>query len=344
MLQRVPAILTVFVLALLATVTPGSSAAAARNKPEVIVIPVSSQAFAYVVISVADMDQALNLWVGRFGMELVARREGRDSGLARVWGVAPDAIIDQALLLTPGANQGGIHLVRFRLPGPAVRDGAATTDLVPKSVDIAVVDIQKRYAELVAAGYKFRSPVGQMEADGVKFFETHMPAHDDLNLVLLEQVGKHELTSPEGYGVAPQIVLTTNDNLRETTFFQSLMGLRLLSQSRIDGPAVEKTIGLPKGAGLDIRILGDPANHYGKLEFVQYERVQSRNLYPRTAAPARGMLSITYIMADLRSILQRGATFGVRDHGDVTSILGSGHMASVTSPAGLRIDFLEIRQ
>ena len=101
------------------------------------------------------------LWQQRFGLELVARREGTDPGLAQAWGLPPGDIVDQVLLRTPGMEQGGVHLVRFRLPGPAVRENAAATDLVPKSVDIAVRDIPARYDELLAAGYTFRSPIGQ---------------------------------------------------------------------------------------------------------------------------------------------------------------------------------------
>ncbi len=349
MLRRV--ILPLFLGCVLVAASPSSLATkskpAARLRgaaPEGPVMPVSSLAYAYVVVSVADMDQALGLWVRRFGMKIVTRREGHDPGLAAVWGLSSDAIIDQALLLTPGATQGGVHLVRFKLPGKAVRDGAASTDLVPKSLDLAVKDIQKRYQELAAAGYLFKSPVGTMKAGTQVFYETHLTAHDGLNLVLLELEGKPELTSPQGYGVAPQMVLTTSDNLRESTFFQSLLGVTETSHNRLDGPDIEKTIGLPKGAALDIRILGDPDNHYGHLEIVQYEGVQSRNLYPLTKPPARGMLSVTYLVSDLNSVLQRGATLGVVDRGVVSSILGSGRMATATSPAGLRIDLVELKR
>jgi len=44
---------------------------------------------------------------------------------------------------------------------------------------------------------------------------------------------------------------------------------------------------------------------------------------------------------DLEPILARGAAYGIRDAGRVTTILGSGRMAQLTSPAGLRIDLLE---
>ncbi|MBU3671491.1 MAG: VOC family protein [Sinobacteraceae bacterium] len=314
--------------------------------------PANPKAYAYVTLSVADMDQALGLWVQRFGMQIVVRRQGTDPGLARLWGVAADAIIDQALLLTPGMQQGGVHLVRFRMPGAAVREGASTTDLVPKSVDIAVRDISARYAELESAGYRFRSPIGRFETDGVIVDEVHLPGPDGVNLVFLEQQGKPEPVSPEGYGVAPQIVAISPDNTREKLFFETVLGLDETSYHRFAGAAVEQTIGLPAGGALDVRIFGDRGYDYGRLEIVQYEGVKSADLYPRAKAPARGLLSVTFFVTDLAAVLERAAvlqrTAGAMraapvDHGVVSSVFGTARMATLTSPAGLRIDLLERR-
>jgi hypothetical protein len=256
-------------------------------------------------------------------MELVARRQGTDPGLAQAWGLGAGDIVDQALLRTPGMEQGGVHLVRFRLPGPAVRENAAPTDLVPKSVDIAARDLKARYDELLAAGYKFRSPIGKFVTEKV---------------------------SDKGYGVMPQIVAISPDNKLEKAFFEQVLGLQETSYNRFSGPEVEKTIGLPKGAGLDIRIFGDPAYDYGRLEIVQYEGVKSADLYPRAKPPARGMLSVTYFVPDVGAILAKATAPGAPkmraaplDHGVVRSIFGESRMASLTSPAGLRIDLVERR-
>jgi catechol 2,3-dioxygenase-like lactoylglutathione lyase family enzyme len=315
----------------------------ATDKESMLVPPLkpNARAFAYVVISVSDMDQALGLWVQRFGMQPILRREGTDPALARVWGLGPQDILDQALLVTPGMTQGGVHLVRFRLPGPAVRDGALPTDSVPKSVDIAVRDISSRYAELKAAGFQFRSAVGKLETDGVVVYEVHMNGPDSTNLVLLEQLDRPQVTSPQGFGIAPQIVVTTPDNLREKAFFQRLLDLQETSYHRFAGAAIEKTVGLPKGAGLDIRILGDPAYAYGRLEFVQYEGVKPNDLYPRSRPPARGMLSVTYFVDDFDALRERGAAIGLVEHGRVDSVFGATRMASAVSPTGLRIDLVE---
>jgi catechol 2,3-dioxygenase-like lactoylglutathione lyase family enzyme len=334
--------------------TPATAPAAPRStRQEVPLVPplaANPLAFTYVVISVADLDQALGLWQERFGLELVARRQGSDPGLARVWGIGAGEIIDQALLRTPGMEQGGVHLVRFRVPGPAVRENAAPTDLVPKSVDIATRDLPARYAELTEAGYKFRSPIGKFVTENVVVHEVHLPGPDAVNFVFLEQEGHPEPVSPKGYGVMPQIVAISPDNKLEKAFFEGVMGLRETSYNRFSGPEVEKTIGLPKGAGLDIRIFGDPGYDYGRLEIVQYEGAKSADLYPRARPPARGMLSVTYFVPDVGALLARATAAGAPrmraapvDHGVVESIFGKSRMATLTSPAGLRIDFVERR-
>ena len=301
-------------------------------------------AFAYVVISVADMDRALGLWVERFGMQVVTRRDGSDPDLARAWGLPADGIVEQVLLRTPGMTDGGVHLVRFKTPGPTVREGAAPTDLVMKSVDISVREIAARHAELTAAGYKFRSAPSRLKAENLEFMEVHMFGPDDVNLVFVDIPSRPEPVSDKQYGVAPQIVVITPDNVRETTFFQSTLGLAMISHNTFVGPEIEKAVGLPKGASLDVRILGNPDNHYGRLEFVQYGGATSRNLYPRAKPPARGMLSISYLVKDLAPILARAKALGVIDHGNVSTVLGEGRLVSLTTPAGMRVDIMQPRR
>lgn len=310
------------------------------------------KAFAYVTLSVADMDDALGLWASRFGMQLIERRQGADPGLARLWGRPDDDIIDQALLLTPGRDQGGVHLLRFKAPGAPVREGAAATDLVPKSVDIAVHDIAARHAELQAAGFEFRSKIGRFVTDGVVAYEVHMNGPDGVNIVLLEMESTPEHVSEKGYGVAPQIIATTPDNLGEKAFFENVLGLDETAWHRFAGPEVERTIGLPPGGALDVRIFGDTGFDYGRLEIVQYEGVKGNDLYPRAVPPARGMLAVSFFVKDIDAILARAATL-VRergaaamrkpphDHGVVETIFGRARMATLTSPAGLTLHLIE---
>ena len=75
-----------------------------------------ANAYAYALLSVSDMTSALDLWANRFGMQITARLQGSDPAWAKRLGMAAEDIVDQALLVTPGRIQGGIHLVQFRTP------------------------------------------------------------------------------------------------------------------------------------------------------------------------------------------------------------------------------------
>jgi hypothetical protein len=84
--------------------------------------------------------------------------------------------------------------------------------------------------------------------------------------------------------------------------------------------------------------MGDAKIDYGRIEIVQYQGAQSRDLYPRAKPPARGMLSVTYFVPEIDSIIARGRSLGVRDHGAFNGVYGNGRFASATTPAGLRVD------
>jgi hypothetical protein len=223
---------------------------------------------------------------------------------------------------------------------------------VPKSVDIAVHDIQSRFAELEAAGFKFRSKIGRFETDGIVVHEVHMNGPEAVNIVFLEMEGKPEHVSAKGYGVAPQVIATTPDNLGEKAFFEQVLGLDETSYHRFAGAEVEHTIGLPPGGALDVRIFGDPDYDYGRLEIVQYEGVKSTDLYSRATPPARGFLSVTFFVKDIGDILRRAASLQQsrgagamrappRDHGVIETIFGQARLATLMSPAGLVVLLVE---
>mgnify|MGYP003352897504 FL=1 len=82
--------------------------------------------------------------------------------------------------------------------------------------------------------------------------------------------------------------------------------------------------------------------------------MKSNDLYPTIKAPARGLLSVTFFVPDVAAVLARAAQLQTEagadamraapvDHGVVDTIFGKQHMATLTSPAGLRVDLVERR-
>ncbi|MEE8306157.1 MAG: VOC family protein [Gammaproteobacteria bacterium] len=306
------------------------------------------EAFQHVTVGVADLDVALALWVERFGFEIAAQRQGPDAELARLWSLVPGDISRQALVRTPGQTRGMLHLVEFIDPTPPVRSGAQSFDSVPKNLDVHVVDLPARFDELTAAGYVF-STAKFTEADqsiGGRFREGHLKGHDDVNIVLVEELGVQPWEvlpyTPAGYvGVGPLITVVP-DWVRETAFFVDVLGLQLQSEAVVSGPEIERMIGLPPGTGLATAVLGG-AEAFGSMMMVDYEGVEGADLYPKAKPKALGVLHITFRTKNLAPLRGRLAAAGrqVVDYGAVNTLFGAGELIAFSSPSGLRIEVLQ---
>jgi catechol 2,3-dioxygenase-like lactoylglutathione lyase family enzyme len=296
----------------------------------------------------------VDFWAGQLGFEVVARREGPDTDLAALWSMHAEGVSRQALLRTPGATAGALHLVQFAQPAEPVRRGAQTFDHLPKNLDVYVRDLPARFEALRAAGARFRSePVTAPGPGAMVFREVHMAGHDDINVVLLEVIDGARPGGPAaGYdtcynakgcaGIGPLVTIVPDLGV-EDAFWSGVLGMRVTLDIRLAGPAMEKMIGLPAGAALLLKVYGDPAEPLGRVEVIEYERAAGRNLFARARAPARGTLHANWRSNALDPLLARlaRASVPVTDHGTRRLIYGTGRVLSFHSPAGLRIEVQE---
>ena len=305
-------------------------------------------AFSHATVGVADLAKAIAFWTGIFGFEVTGRRDGPDAGLATLWGLKAGDITRQALLRTPRATAGAIHLVEFARPGAPVRANARVFDHLPKNLDVYTDDMDRRFEELRAKGMQFRSkPITSPGPAGMSFKEVHLPGHDETNVVLLQIIGKGYETcySSRGFaGIGPLITIVGSLK-NEEDFYRTVLGLEVTLDIRIGGPVMEKLIGLPAGAALLLKVYGDPAEPLGRVEVIEYERTVGTNLFERAHAPALGTLHVSYQVADLHALRQRlrEAKVPVTEHGGLTLLYGAGAVISFKSPAGFRIEVQQSR-
>jgi catechol 2,3-dioxygenase-like lactoylglutathione lyase family enzyme len=304
-------------------------------------------AFSHVTLGVAHLDEAAGFWQRNFGLDVRDRREGPDAAVARLWGIAPERITRQAIVATPTggggwAAAGNLHLVEFTDPLPPVRRGAQAYDRLPKNLDLYTVDMATRYAELESAGIRFRARWAEMAAGQHVFREVHLPGHDEINVVLLEVLGPGYTTplSPKGYAGIGPLISIVGDGAAEVRFYRDVLGMTTTLELLLTGPDIERTVGLPSGAGLRLQVFGDPHEPLGRIEVIEYQQVRGEDLYPRAMPPATGILHVTYRVPDLAPLRARLAAAGVSvtEHGTVTAIFGSGPLLSFRSPAGFRIE------
>jgi len=297
----------------------------------------------HVTVGVADLDTALDLWRDEFGFDVRVQRDGPDAGLAELWGLASgNAILRQAVVGTPGVSHGLIHLVQFAEPGEPVRAGAQVFDLLPKNLDIHVKDLPANFERLRAKGRSFRSEQYSevTSPSGTTFREIHMHGHDDINVVLLEVIGEEVTYSPKGFaGVGPLITIVPNAP-QEQEFYVNLLDLEVLSENLLVGEDIERMVGLPKGAGLDVRVLGEPHNEFGRMEIVDYQGVEGEDRYARAVAPALGTLHVRYEVPSLEPLTTRLDSLAIpfERFAGIESLLGTGDVVVFHSPAGLRIE------
>ena len=297
----------------------------------------------HVTVGVADLDVALELWRDEFGFDTRMEQQGPDAGLAELWGLdSGDAIYRQAVVGTPGVAHGLIHLVQFTNPGEPVRAGAEVFDLLPKNLDIHVKDLPANFERLRAKGRPFRSDKYSevTSPSGTTFREIHMRGHDEINVVLLEVIGEELTYSPKGFaGVGPLITIVPNAP-EEQTFYIDLLGLDVLSENLLVGEEIERMVGLPKGAGLDVRVLGEADNEFGRMEIVDYQGVEGEDRYARAVAPSLGTLHVRYELPDLVPLKSRLEELNIpfTTFPNIESLLGAGEVVVFHSPAGLRIE------
>lgn len=302
-------------------------------------------AWRHVTLGVASMEEALRYWADSFGFEVAGRADGPDEGLESYWGLAPGGIARQALIRAPGAHRGMLHLVEYAQAAESVRQGAAVFDLCPKNLDIYVDDMPARMAQLRRAGFEFRTDTySEVTApNGVRFREVHLAGHDDINLVLLQLLDEALEFGPAGYtGIGPLIMIVA-DAEQEKSFYRDVMGLDILHDNLLSGPEIERMIGLPAGAALDVSIWGVPGAHLGQVEIITYQGTTGLDRYPRARPGARGIIRAAWMLDDTGALRDRLLRHRIsfQSHQLESSLLGAAESLVFRSPAGFTIEVLQ---
>ncbi len=301
-----------------------------------------ASAWHWVTIGTADMEAALDFWLGRLGFVCLARAEGDDPGLREHWGVMDRQIARQAMVCSVGAENGGMHLVEWDAAPESVRAEAQVFDLCPKNLDIYVDDLPVRMVQLTEQGVVFRNEQYSeaVSPDGVHFREIHLAGHDDINIVLLQVIGSGTPIPNSGfYGVGP-LVCIVRDPAAEKHFIDTVLGLSLSHNNILEGPEIEEMIGLPAGCALEVSIWAEPGQPLGELELVTYQGTNGANRYPRAQPGARGVTHLNWWRDDLEAFAAHLRAQGVSYESSKveSSLFQSSCSLAFHSPAGLRLE------
>jgi catechol 2,3-dioxygenase-like lactoylglutathione lyase family enzyme len=302
----------------------------------------------YVSIAVADMQQVSALWIEQFGLAVLEHRLGPDAELAKLWGITPAQISEQLLLASPGAETGKLHFVELADPGSAVRQDAAAYDLGAKNLDVNCTDLPGCVKKLKQAGYEFRSEIVSYEIEGLKIREVQMPAHDGLNVAFVEVLGPGFETpfTEQGYAALTSFVVIVEDTVSEADFYKHTFGFDEVMYHKLSGPGIETTIGLPSGAALHMRLCGKEDNMFGRMELISYEGLTGKNRFKLAQPPATGILRCGFVVNSLDEMTAKADINKqlVAEPVSIDTIFGHGQVLQIESPAGLKIDMLELNK
>src|SRR5690606_18918318 len=145
-------------------------------------------------------------------------------------------------------------------------------------------------------------------------------------VVLLEVIGPGYDTpmSPKHYAGIGPLVTIVPDGRAEAAFYRGVLGMATTLELLIQGPEIEKVVGLPPGSGLDLQVFGDPDDPLGRVEIIEYQNVAGANLYPKAVPPATGILHVVYRVPRLAPVRDRLRAAGVTvvEHGPASTLYG----------------------
>jgi catechol 2,3-dioxygenase-like lactoylglutathione lyase family enzyme len=302
--------------------------------------------WASVTVGVANLDRALEFWMGTLGFDTLASADGEDAELATLWRILPEDIKRQALLGQPGSAQGRLHLVEFSAPGPAVREGTRVNDPGPQSLVVYARDLKTRVKEMQQAGLVFHSaePVEASQADGIQQTGIRLGIHDEVSVILRELHGAELAFNPRGFSGIAALVNVVEFAGPEKQFLAQELGLASLGERTIEGTGLEQLMGLATGAILESSSWGATADSPGQIQLDDYSQVSRGNdLYPVAVPTQLGILHVTYAATGLdtfkQQLLASGYRFSDREYREV--MYGTGQFIRLRTPAGMNIEVFE---
>jgi catechol 2,3-dioxygenase-like lactoylglutathione lyase family enzyme len=135
-------------------------------------------------------------------------------------------------------------------------------------------------------------------------------------------------------------VLLVVDDLEAAVAFFAALGLELEGQANVDGPSVDRLVGLD-GVRSEIAMMRTPDGH-GRIELDKFHTPPAIRAEPEDApVNSLGIRRIMFTVDDLDAVLARLRTHGAELVGEVVQYEGSYRLCYVRGPEGIMIALAE---
>lgn len=314
--------------------------------------------FQEAVISVADLDAAVDTWRSVGGYDLLCRYDAGEK-LAAFWNLQTTTRIETAVLQVAANRRGLVRLVKFhgtdqrRIRGGAMPwDTGGIFDLY-----VYVDDVDSTYAALRARGWQgYTEPVGYVLGP-FDISESIMRGPNSESLVLMQRnappYDKAAFGADEGFGYPFNAALIVSDYDAHRVFFEEQLrwDKHLGGKSASNAPG-ENPMGLPLDLAQEApRVFqayaNNPDSRTGSIQILAMPDVAGRSFADRAKAPNLGLLALRVPVSDLdrwrRDFESRGGKIAAEPSHLALPPYGSVRMLGVTAPEGAIIQFFEQR-
>jgi nitrite reductase/ring-hydroxylating ferredoxin subunit len=284
-----------------------------------------------VTVAVRDLESARALYSGMLGMrevgawglaatEVVTAPEAKR--FASALGLLEPAAIEGVDLEQPGTRVGAVRLVRIG-DGSAERinEGARAWDHgYVKNLDFFTDDVRGQHARFVAAGFEFLAPPVEYAVPwgrGAIATEAHLPTADGVKIALAKMAGVPRIAMGRSARETPftEVAAATQivkDFDRAEGFYCEVLDLVPAAPTVIEGELIA-ALHLPAGTRLRMSFLSGREGAGGRVGIVSYEGpgvADARSLASRVRAPGRGVLGLTFEVADVEAVTARAVALG----------------------------------
>ena len=135
-------------------------------------------------------------------------------------------------------------------------------------------------------------------------------------------------------------VLIVVEDLEAAKAFFVELGMELEGQTQVEGPAVDRTVGL-QGVRADIAMMRAPDGH-GRVELTTFHTPPAVRSEPENApANTLGIRRIMFAVDDIDDVIARLSTHGAELVGEVAQYEDSYRLCYVRGPAGIIVALAE---
>jgi len=129
------------------------------------------------------------------------------------------------------------------------------------------------------------------------------------------------------------------DDLAAATEFFVQLGLEVLGESSLEGPAVDRIVGLD-GVRTEVAFIQVPAG-LGRLELIKFHTPLDHGEHPRAHANTPGIRHIAFVVEDVDAVVADLRTRGAELVGELESYGESYRLCYVRGPEGIIVELAQ---